>query len=76
LKKIWVQKATSFREAARFDRQYYQALSPNERIEIVDRLRSMVRKFRKGRNGGTRLRKVIRVVHVKKLRPRKTLQKT
>ena len=62
MKNIWVHKAGSFREAERFDRQYYQALSPTERLAIVDRLRRMARKFVKGNNGGTRLRRVVRVV--------------
>ncbi len=62
MKKIWVHKARSFADAERFDRKYYQAMSPTERLEIVDELRRVARKFVKGHNGGTRLRRVIRIV--------------
>jgi hypothetical protein len=62
MKKIWVHKAKSFKDAERFDRAYYQAMSPIERVETVDWLRQIARKFKKVGNGGTRLRRVITVV--------------
>jgi len=60
--KIWVHKAASFRAAERFERRYYQAMSPNERVETVDLLRQTARKLKKIGNGGARLRRVIRIV--------------
>ena len=74
-KKIWIHKARSFREAERFDQRYYQAMSPEERLETVDWLRQIARKFHKVGNGRTRLRRVIRVIHVQNLRVRKRRQR-
>ena len=61
MKKIWVHRARSFEEAERFEQQYYQAMSPNERVETVDWLRQTARKMRKV-NGGKRLRRVVRII--------------
>ena len=61
MKKIWVHKAKSFEEAERFDERYYQAMSAKERVETVDWLRQVARKWKKV-HGGTRLRRVITVV--------------
>lgn len=60
--KIWVHKAASFRAAEQFEQRYYQAMSPKERVETVDLLRQMARKIKKVGNGGTRLRRVVRIV--------------
>ena len=60
-KRIWVHKARSFEEAERFERRYYLAMSAKERVETVDWLRQVARKWKKG-NGGTRLRRVITIV--------------
>ena len=62
MKKIWVHKAKSFEDAKRFDQRYYQAMSPRERVETVDWLRQIARKFKKIGNGGTRLRRVVTIV--------------
>ena len=62
MKKVWVHKAKSFEDAERFERQYYQAMSRRERVETVDWLRQVARKFKKTGNGGTRLRRVVTVV--------------
>lgn len=62
MKKIWVHKASSFKDAERFDRRYYQAMSPRERVETVDWLRQVARKFKKIGHGGTRLRRVVTIV--------------
>ena len=59
MKKIWVHKATSFQEAERFDRRYYQAMSAKERVETVDWLRQVARKLKKT-NGGARLLELLR----------------
>ena len=63
MKKIWVHKATSFQEAERFERRYYQAMSATERVETVDWLRQVARKLKKT-NGGTRLRRVITIRNI------------
>ena len=60
-KKVWVHIARSFDEAERFEQRYYRAMSAKERVETVDWLRQVARKWRKV-NGGARLRRVITVV--------------
>ena len=62
MKRIWVHKAKSFVEAERFDRRYYRAMSARERVETVDWLRQLARKFKRMRSGGTRLRRVIAII--------------
>lgn len=61
MKKIWIHKARSFQAAERFEQQYYQAMSPKERVETVDWLRQVARKLRKV-HGGKRLRRVITII--------------
>jgi hypothetical protein len=41
VERIWVNKAKTFEEAAAFDRDYYQRLSPEERLDTVQMLREM-----------------------------------
>ncbi len=62
--KIWIKKSTSFREAAKFDRNYYRKMSAAERLEIMQFLREIYYKLRSNlRNeSGKRLRRVIRVI--------------
>ncbi len=62
MKKIWVHKASSFKEAERFERKYYRAMSAKERVDTVDWLRQVVARKLKKSNGGTRLRRVITIV--------------
>ncbi|MBI4598097.1 MAG: hypothetical protein HY737_06855 [Candidatus Omnitrophica bacterium] len=62
MKKVWVHKAKSFEDAERFDQRYYQAMSAKERVETVSWLRQIARKIKKTGHGGTRLRRVIRVI--------------
>jgi hypothetical protein len=63
-KKIWVNKARSFKEAERFDRKYYLSISASERLGAMQFLREIYRSIKKGaRNAGrTRLQRVIRIV--------------
>jgi hypothetical protein len=61
MKKIWVQKARSFKEAERFEERYYRAMSAKERVETIDWLRQVARKWKQA-NGGTRLRRVVTIV--------------
>lgn len=65
-KKIWMNKTDSFAEAERFDEQYYQAMSGNEKIEIIQFLREQYLKM-KGLDGEgrERLRRVVRLIKQK-----------
>ena len=65
MKKIWVHKARSFEAVERFERRYYRVMSAKERLETVDWLRQVARKFGKVR-GGTTLQRVI-TIHNKAL---------
>jgi len=64
MKKIWIKKSQSFKEAQDFDTRYYHAMSLQERLEVVQFLRETYLKI-KGRHKNEsrkRLRRVIRVV--------------
>jgi len=50
MKKIWVNKAASFKEAEKFDEEYYRAMSEIERLEIVQFLRETHYKLDGGKN--------------------------
>ena len=64
MKKIWVNRARSFKEAQDFDIAYYASLSSTERVEIVQILREEFFKSSgfKFREDGKRLRRVSRVI--------------
>lgn len=66
MKKIWVHKAKSFKEAEEFDRNYYLQMSPQERLDIMQQLRRIYYKFPKGGKAGyghrARLQRVVRIV--------------
>ena len=64
MKRIWVKKIKSFREAKEFDLNYYLAMSGMERLKIVQFLREMHHKIKKGFNGKSRkgLRRVIKII--------------
>ena len=71
MKKIWVHKSKSFKEAEEFDRLYYFEMSPAQRLDIVQELREMYFKFPKQRRhpdkglknaSRKRLRRVIKIV--------------
>lgn len=63
-KKIWLNKTRSFNAAQEFDVQYYLSLSREERLEIMQLLREMRFKIKKGfRNESRkRLRRVIKII--------------
>ena len=46
MKKIWMHKARSFKEAEEFDRNYYLRMGPEERLETVQLLREIYFKFK------------------------------
>lgn len=64
MKKIWVNKTDSFEEAERADDNYYRAMTPGERLEIMQFLREMHFKLKKDlRNEGRKgLRRSIKVI--------------
>ncbi len=64
MKKIWVKKALSFKEAEQFDRNYYFAMSARERLELVQFLRGVYYKIKNNLKNESRkrLRRVIRVI--------------
>ena len=63
VKKIWINKANSFKEAARFEDAYYMKMSKSERISTMQFLREIYLKFRGSRNAhGKRFRRVIKVI--------------
>lgn len=64
MKKIWVNKAKSFKEAEEFDNKYYLNMSARERLETMQLLREMYFKFKKGLKNENRKRlcRVVRIV--------------
>jgi hypothetical protein len=64
MKRIWVNKAGSFKEAVDFDTAYYLSLSSAERIESVQILREEYFKSKgiEFREDGKRLRRVFRII--------------
>lgn len=63
MKKIWIHKARSFKEAEEFDDRYYMAESPSERLSDIQLCRELYFQL-KGRKDESRkgLRRVIRVI--------------
>ena len=63
MKRIWAHVAKSFEEAARFDVEYYRAMSRSERLSTVQWLREAHRTLTQGspRAGRARLRRFLRV---------------
>lgn len=64
-KKIWVKKATSFKDAEEFDLDYYLKMKPSLRLSTVQYLREQYLKiFNKGKTSEYRkgLRRVYKVV--------------
>ena len=69
MKKFWVNKASSFKQAERFDKYYYQSMSTKERLETVQFLRENF-KIKKGRKdeGRKGLRRVVRIIQQDKVK--------
>ena len=67
MKKIWVNKANSFKAAERFDNDYYLKMTSSERLETVQFLREEYFKIKKGlRNEDRkRLQRVFRIIEQK-----------
>ena len=62
--KKWVNKASSFKDAAEFDKNYYLAMSGTERLEIVQFLRGTYSKMKRGSKSESRkgLRRSVKIV--------------
>ena len=52
MKRIWIHKAKSFKEANEFDFRYYLGMSPSERIETIQFLREIYLKLHPARSHG------------------------
>ncbi len=65
--KIWINIASSFKQAEKFDRDYYEQMSPSDRLEIMQFLRLSYDKInRRLKNaGGKRLRTVAKIIQQK-----------
>ncbi len=61
MRKIWVRKSSSFKEAQQFDIDYYLSMSPSERLGIMQFLRETELKLKNEKNR-KRLRRVVKVV--------------
>lgn len=68
MKKIWIHKSYSFREANKFDEQYYLNQSPMERLSDVQFCREQYEKIKgqKHNAGRKRLRRVIKIIQPSK----------
>ena len=63
MKKIWVNKARSFKDAEKFDSNYYAAMSRTERLETMQFLRETYHKIKNLKNESRkRLRRVVKVI--------------
>ena len=64
MKKIWIHKADSFKEAEQFDREYYAAMTPAQRLAVVQFLRESHHKFGGRKHGRNRkgLRRSFKIV--------------
>ncbi|MBI1883598.1 MAG: hypothetical protein HYS08_05275 [Chlamydiae bacterium] len=64
MRKIWVHKAKSFKEAEEFDLEYYRAMSPSERLQDMQLLREIFYKIKNGKPHarGKRLQRVAHVI--------------
>lgn len=64
MKKIWVNKANSFKDAEIFERNYYLNMGASKRLETMQLLREInfkiKRRFRSGDR--KRLRRVIKII--------------
>ena len=64
MKKIWIRRVDSFKKAEDFEKKYYSAMSPSERLSVVQLLREMYFKI-KGKpihESRKRLRRSIKII--------------
>ena len=63
MKKIWINRANSFKEASEFDSAYYAKMSKAERVGTMQFLREVNHKLRASKiENRKRLRRVIKVI--------------
>ncbi len=64
MKKIWVNKTYSFKDAERFDENYYLNMTSAERLDIMQFLRESYYKINKRLKNESRkgLRRVIKII--------------
>ena len=64
MKKVWIHKANSFKEAERFDERYYSNMDGSERLDMVQFLREEHFKMRGQLKNASRkgLRRYIKIV--------------
>lgn len=63
MKRIWVRKIDSHKEAERFDLGYYLSMTPQKRIETMQYLREIYYKIKgKDEKGRERLQRVIKII--------------
>lgn len=62
-KKIWINKASSYKDAEKFEHDYYNSMNSIERISIMQDLRESYLKL-KGKSDESRkgLRRVIKII--------------
>ena len=67
MEKVWVNRAHSFEEAAKFDESYYKSMSPQERLDTVQFLREIFPKIKKDLKGEDRkrFRRIVRIIKQK-----------
>ena len=62
-RRIWINKASSFKQAQRFDRDYNLSLSGSERLDIMQFLREVYYKMKRGKRENRKgLRRVIKII--------------
>lgn len=64
MKKIWVNRAKSLRDAEKFDYEYYSKMTETERLEMVQFLRESYYKLKrpKKNEGREGLRRFIKII--------------
>jgi hypothetical protein len=62
MKKRWINRAKSFRDAEKFDEEYYAKMTGKERLEILQFLRESYKFKQKKHEGRKRLRRSIRII--------------
>ncbi|MBM3246903.1 MAG: hypothetical protein FJZ13_06255 [Candidatus Omnitrophica bacterium] len=62
MKKIWMHKAKSFKEAEDFENRYYMEETPEERLSDIQLCRELYFRIKKINANRKRLRRVVRVL--------------